>query len=169
MFFRRRPRPVPGHGENAGQDRHLVALEVALEAVSARHSAHVTIMWQAPGLALAAEALLLTVALGHDSSVTARVVVSLVGVVVAALASQFMATHRHASQRDGRILQELVQRLELVDVMRTADEVKSLWLSRRSSYFSWRIGLGVLLVANLAILAVSIAQPSLLAGPAACG
>jgi len=88
--------------------------------------------------------------------------------LAALLASQFMATHRNASLRDGRILQELVLRLGLVDVMKTADEVKAPWLSRRSSYFAWRIGLGILMVANLGILTVSILHPSIFTGPSAC-
>jgi hypothetical protein len=60
----------------------LKAQLVALEAVSARHSAHVTIMWQAPGPALAAEAFLLTIAPAPDSSVAARIVASIVGLLV---------------------------------------------------------------------------------------
>ncbi|MFI6072011.1 hypothetical protein ACIA5C_10525 [Actinoplanes sp. NPDC051343] len=62
---------------------------------------------------MAAEAFLLTIALAPDSSVAARIMAWIVGLLVALLASQFMATHRHASQRDGRILQELVDRLGL--------------------------------------------------------
>ena len=171
MFSRIRSKDHHGRGPEAprpGENAESKAQLVALEAISARHSAHVTIMWQAPGLALAAEAFLLTIALAPDSSVAARITASIVGVLVALLASQFMATHRHASQRDGRILQELVDRLDLADVMKTADEVKAPWLSRRSSYFSWRIGLGILMVANLGILIVSIVHPGILTGPSAC-
>jgi hypothetical protein len=141
---------------------------VALEAVSARHSAHITIMWQAPSLGLAAEALLLTIALAPGSSTTSRVVVSVLGVAVAALVSQFMAKHRHASLRDGLILQELVKKLDLDELFSVADGVKSTWLVSRSSYRSWRIGLGVFLLLNVGILVTSIAYPEALAGSAVC-
>lgn len=134
----------------------------------ARHSAHVTIMWQAPGLALAAEAFLLTIALAPTSSKASRIIVAGVGVVVAALVSQFMATHRYVSRRDGRMMEELISRLDLVDVVKSADEIKATWLGGRSSYLSWRIGLVILLVANMAILVFAIFYPNILTGVSAC-
>jgi hypothetical protein len=136
-----------------------------LEAVSARHSAHVTIMWQAPSLGVAAQAFLLTIALAPGASTFSRIVVAGLGIVIVVLVSQFMAKHRHASQRDGRVLAELAERLELSDILEVADEVKSPWLSRRSSYVLWRIGLTVFLLINISILVLAIVYPEIFAVP----
>ncbi len=124
-------------------------------------------MWQAPSLGLAAEAFLLTIALAPGSSIASRIVVSILGIAVPALASQFMAKHRHASQRDGRVLEELVKKLGMTEIFAPADEVKSTWLSRRSSYVAWRMGLGVFLIMNSAILILAIAYPEVFVGPPA--
>lgn len=140
---------------------------VALETVSARHSAHITIMWQAPSLGLAAEAFLLTIALAPGTSTLSRIAVSVLGITVAALASQFMAKHRHASQRDGQMLADLVEDLGMVDAFRRADRVKATWLSRRSSYLSWRIGLGIFIIVNITVLILAIVYPEAFGSPSA--
>jgi hypothetical protein len=163
---RQKQNPPESMGLDPGDllDKQLVALE----AVSARHSAHITIMWQAPSLGLAAEAVLLTIALAPASSTTSRIIVSVLGVGVAALVSQFMAKHRHASLRDGLVLEELVKRLGLEDLFGVADGVKATWLVRRSSYRAWRIGLGIFLILNLGILVTSMVYPDALAGSTTC-
>lgn len=51
-------------------------------------------VWQTPALALTAEAFLLTIALGGESSRFARLLSSALSVVVAVLAMQLMAKHR---------------------------------------------------------------------------
>ena len=141
---------------------------VALEAVSARHSAHITIMWQAPSLAVAAEAFLLTIALSAQSSTTSRIAVSVLGITIATLASHFMAKHRLASVRDGQILSDLIKKLDMADVFDVADRVKSTWLSRRSSYLTWRVGLVFFIIVNAAVLVVSIVHPEAFAAPPTC-
>ena len=140
---------------------------VALEAVSVRHSAHITIMWQAPSLGLAAEAFLLTIALAPSSSTFARVAVSVLGITVAVLASQFMAKHRHASQRDGQVLVDLVKDLGMTEMFRGAEKVKASWLGRRSSYLSWRIGLGICIIANATVLVLAVGYPEVFGGTSA--
>jgi hypothetical protein len=143
-----------------GPDDRLRVRLVALEAISARHSAHITVMWQAPSLGLAAEAFLLTVALAPTSSTAARVIVSVLGMAVALLAGQFMATHRYVSRQDGAVLADLIDRLDLTEEFRrSAGRVPSTWSSRRSSYRAWRAGLAVFVIANAVILAVSLLDP----------
>ncbi|WP_250031297.1 hypothetical protein [Paractinoplanes maris] len=91
----------------------------------------------------------------------------MVGISVAALISQFMAKHRLASVRDGYVLEDLIRRLNLTDVFRAATQAKTTWLSRRSSYLSWRMGLALFLLVNTAILILSIVKPAVFAGPPA--
>jgi hypothetical protein len=169
MFLRRsrRRQEVPAcEGSQQGEDVLLRKQLLAFEAVSARHSAHITIMWQAPSLGVAAESFLLTIALSPGSPTATRIGVSVLGMMVALLASQLMAKHRYASQRDGQILESLVRRLDMAEVFNAAANVKSTWLSRRSSYLSWRIGLGIFLVFNIAILVLSIVRPEVFGVPA---
>lgn len=141
---------------------------MALEEVSSRHSAHITIMWQAPSLGLAAEAFLLTIALAPGTSTLSRIAVSVLGITVAALASQFMAKHRYASQRDGQVLVSLIEALGMTEIFRSADKVKTTWLSRRSSYLSWRIGLIIFIIANATIIAITFTYPKALGGFSTC-
>jgi hypothetical protein len=70
-----------------------------------------------------------------------------------------MAKHRYASQRDGKVLEKLVDSLDMNDIFSVANEVKTTWLSRRSSYVSWRIGLTIFLVVNMAIFILAIVHP----------
>jgi hypothetical protein len=78
-----------------------------------------------------------------------------------------MAKHRHASQRDGQMLADLVEDLGMVDAFRRADRVKTTWLSRRSSYLSWRIGLGIFIIVNITVLILAIVYPEAFGAPSA--
>jgi hypothetical protein len=79
--------------------------------LSDRYQSHVTIMWQAPALGLAAEAFLLTVSLGNGSSRAARIIAAILGTLVALMSMQLMAKHRFLSRRDDEALHVLEKRL----------------------------------------------------------
>jgi hypothetical protein len=65
--------------------------------LSDRYQSHVTIMWQAPALGLAAEAFLMNVSLNSALSRNARIIAALLGACVALMSMQLMAKHRSIS------------------------------------------------------------------------
>lgn len=76
------------------RDRELSRDLAVYQCLSERYQAHVTIMWQAPALGLAAEAFLMTVSLNSALSQNARIIASLLGALVALMSMQLMARHR---------------------------------------------------------------------------
>lgn len=75
--------------------------------VAHRRTAFDTLMWQVPALGLAAQAFLLTIAYGSNSSVIARCIAGGLAVVVALVAIQTMLKHRANEKTDNLILKEL--------------------------------------------------------------
>jgi hypothetical protein len=75
--------------------------------VAHRRTAFDTLMWQVPALGLAAQAFLLTIAYGSESSVAARCIAGGLGVVVALVAIQTMLKHRANEKTDNLILKEM--------------------------------------------------------------
>lgn len=75
--------------------------------IAARRTAFDTLMWQVPTLGLAAQAFLLTIAFGPDSSQIARCVSGGLAAVVALVAIQTMLKHRANEKTDNLILKEL--------------------------------------------------------------
>lgn len=67
---------------------------VLYEAVTARVGHRDALLWQSPALAMTAQAFLLTIALGHESSSAARFVAALLGLCVTFLSIQLMLKHR---------------------------------------------------------------------------
>jgi hypothetical protein len=75
--------------------------------IAARRTAFDTLMWQVPTLGLAAQAFLLTIAFGPNSSQIARCVSGGLAAVVAGVAIQTMLKHRVNEKTDNLILKEL--------------------------------------------------------------
>ena len=69
-------------------------ISFAYEMLTLRQLGHDSVAWQTPGLSLTAQAFLLTIALGADSSSLARVISAVIGAGVGLLAMQLMAKHR---------------------------------------------------------------------------
>jgi hypothetical protein len=67
------------------------------------------LLWQVPSLSLAAQAFLLTIALGPDASRTSRLLTSGLGVVVALLSLHLLIRHRQAEVTDAHWLAEYEQ------------------------------------------------------------
>lgn len=67
---------------------------VLYEALTARVGHRDALLWQSPSLAMTAEAFLMTIALGHESSAFARVVAAFLGLSVSFLAIQLMVKRR---------------------------------------------------------------------------
>jgi hypothetical protein len=81
--------------------------EAVYTVVAHRRTAFDTLMWQVPALGLAAQAFLLTIAYGSNSSVVARCIAGGLSVVVALVAIQTMLKHRANEKTDNLILKEL--------------------------------------------------------------
>lgn len=124
-------------------------------------------LWQAPALALTAQAFLMTIALASGSSSLARCLAAGLAVVVACLSMQLMAKHRFLAWQDLEGLREMEQSLPHVRVAdRTwerAGRVPTSWARRRSSYRVWQWGLATFGVSAAFTFAVALLQPHWLA------
>lgn len=76
-------------------------------AVAARRNTFDTMMWQVPALGLTAQAFLLTIAYGADSTDLARYVSSVLALVVATVAIQTMSKHRANEMTDSLLLEAM--------------------------------------------------------------
>lgn len=100
-------------------------LLVTYEVVGARRIAYDTMLWQAPALGLAAQAFLLTIAYGSDSTLAARVVAGLLAFLVALVSRRLMAAHRHHELGDARRLEQIEDRLGLTELLGIAPHARS--------------------------------------------
>ena len=75
--------------------------------LAARRTAFDTLMWQVPTLGLAAQAFLLTIAYGPNTSPVARCVSGALAAVVATVAIQTMLKHRANEKTDNLILKQM--------------------------------------------------------------
>ena len=82
-------------------------LETVYQVIANRRTAFDTLMWQVPALGLAAQAFLLTIALGSKSSEAARILSGGLSIVVAVVAIQTMLKHRANELTDSLILEEI--------------------------------------------------------------
>jgi len=156
-------------------ERHLPPV---YSAIANRRTAFDTMMWQVPALGLAAQAFLLTIAYGANSSNAARCVSGALSVVVALVAIQTMNKHRANELTDSRALTIL----ELDSGIRlsrdatfhsrpsergAAVENKDLerwWAKRRSSRL-WVCSLGGFALAGALAIVLTICDPGTLRGP----
>jgi hypothetical protein len=74
------------------------------QAVAARRLQWDALLWQVPSLGLAAQAFLLTIAFGPDTSRTSRLLASLLAVVTALLSLHLLIRHRQAEVTDAEWL-----------------------------------------------------------------
>jgi hypothetical protein len=84
-------------------------LDTVYHVIANRRTAFDTLMWQVPALGLAAQAFLLTIAFGSDSSNAARFFSGGLSMVVAVVAIQTMLKHRANELTDSLILEEVEQ------------------------------------------------------------
>src|SRR5215204_4264738 len=105
--------------------------------LSDRYQSHVTIMWQAPALGLAAEAFLLSVSLGNGSSRAARIIAAILGTLVALMSMQLMAKHRFLSRRDDEALHVLEKKLGIESPWEGVSMTDGIWGAKISSYSIW--------------------------------
>ena len=143
-------------------------LRAAYAAIAARAQSHRALRWQTPNLALVAEAFLLAIALGPQSTPMARLVASALNVMISLLCIQLMAKHREFQVRDRIALKELEGRLGLAEYHGKPDlDDLPLWkrLIRLSSTKLWIFGFAVLALVAVIILVVTLKAPGDLLEP----
>lgn len=116
-----------------------------------------SMQWQAPSLALAAQAFLLNVALRPNADPASTSIVCFVGVVITLMAAQLMARHRyyfHLDQQDMKDLEKVLQILEISDrdsqAVRHATQRPAL-PGDLQSFRVWQIGFFTIAVVDLGI------------------
>ena len=126
------------------------------EMLTLRELEHDRQMWQAPSLALTAQAFLFIITLNPALPGYIRVTSAGLGVVILLMAMQLMAKNRHLSELERDRLLELERVLELPNAARHLWDVEEGqrrtpgkgWV-RWSSYRLWQRGLGVILIVNV--------------------
>ena len=106
------PKPVT-------EDTDLISL---LGIFSSQYGSYTTLLWQVPALSLTAQAFLMTIALGHDSSKTAKIIVSTLSMVIAAASYFLMHDQRGHAINYGELAKEISNKLALKELLRTVDE-----------------------------------------------
>jgi hypothetical protein len=165
-------------GRSLGEERDLFAYEM----IALRNLDQDQMLWQTPTLALTAQAFLLTIALGADSSVLARYASASLGVVVAVISMQLMAKHRWCTELDHFEMRRLEEKLGLPAISSRAwafgeanptkwyrrrpqhayvlSNPRTSLYRRRRSYVVWQVGIGLFGLANLGLVAVTFFRAS---------
>ncbi|MFD8396476.1 hypothetical protein ACFV2N_46730 [Streptomyces sp. NPDC059680] len=103
----------PPHDERA-----LIQYQV----VASRRAGFDSMMWQVPGLALTAQAFLMTIALSSDAGRLARVTSGVLSIVVSFMSVQLLAKHRRHELADSIWLQEFEKTRGLPEIHGPAEE-----------------------------------------------
>ncbi|WNG95285.1 hypothetical protein [Mycobacterium sp. ITM-2016-00318] len=147
--------------------------EVVYSVVAARRLQWDNLVWQVPVLSLTAQAFLFTIAVGADSSNSARIISSLLSLLVTFLCITLMARHRQAEIYDAHWLEDVEKREWKMDVpvhghtfakARDQEGVDGGWIDKltprprqsknRKAFPGYRTWIGGLLLFGLAALFV---------------
>ena len=144
---------------------------LAYEIVAFRRMQYDALMWQVPALSLTAQAFLLTISLGSESSRTARVGTALLAALTAVISVQLLAKHRRHENIDSVWLERYELEHEMLSVHcrpeRRAEALnmpKASWLVSRPSYRMWRAGLGTFGLVAVLAAALALVAPGTLRG-----
>ncbi len=116
-----------------------------------------SMQWQAPSLALAAQAFLLTIALRPGVSALSATIVCFVGLVTTVMALQLMARHRFYFHLDQRDMQDLEKALGILGISdRKCQEERHpsrrpAWLGGQQSFRVWQVGLLLIVLVDISI------------------
>ena len=148
--------------------------QVMYEAVSNRRLTFDSMMWQVPVLSLTAQAFLLTIALGADTSQYARSVSAGLACVTAVMSLQLMAKHRYHEILDAKMLERLEKKLIAASLDQHAPEATAHSSPRRraqdlesepnllvklSSYRVWLLGMSLFALVDAITLVFAVAHP----------
>ena len=137
-----------------------------VELLEARRASSESLVWEAPSLALAAQAFLLTIALGAGATLAARMIACILSLVASLMAFQLMARAAYRAGEEDALLTKLHERLGLesprIDFSKAVH-----WWTRMSSFDVWRAGLLFFALTAVAILVLLSAYPDPIVGPRA--
>lgn len=141
---------------------------VVYEALTARVGDRDALLWQPPALAFTAQAFLLTIALGHESSPIARLTAAFLGLGVTYLSIQLMLKHRMYLVNDMNSMIALERLMKVptsalhheiqVNFVKETDEVlgknmkEKKYLTKFVSVHVWIYGLSVFGIINLVLM-----------------
>ncbi|MCG5451532.1 MULTISPECIES: hypothetical protein [Micromonospora] len=127
--------------------------------VAARRTAFDTMTWQVPALATAAQAFLLTLALGPETARPAQAVAATLAAALTGLSAQLMIKYRRLELSDSRLLERIEQQLGLDQMLglpphsavreRLGDNQP--WWVRLSSFRLWLLGVAAFSMADVVI------------------
>lgn len=132
-------------------------LRVAYASLSDEALNHNALVWQTPALALTAEAFLLTIAIGPESSPIARLIASFLNLTLSILCLQLMAKHREMTVGNREDLVALERRLGLVQFHEKPRRKLPGLAAYRSGRW-WMFGFVTLAVLAFGILVSSVAE-----------
>lgn len=149
--------PSPGREDDRVDLSEAGSREVLVttyQVVAARRAGYDSLMWQVPSLGLAAQAFLLTLALGPDTAQVPRLAASFLAGVLALLSMQLMSKHRLHEQLDSKELELLEHKLGIVSLLGFAPHQRTRDRAQRQeahvgrwtafpSYRVWMYGLGM--------------------------
>ena len=132
IFGQRRQAAAARRHPDSLADSRLTRQLFAYEMLAERRNQQDSMLWQAPALALTAQAFLLTIALGGNAvSVFARALAAGLGLVVACMSMQLMAKHRHLTELDNAWLAAMEQEIGLAPIAVGVDNRSPRYKSRR--------------------------------------
>jgi hypothetical protein len=149
------------------------AVVAMYQALTARRLTYDTMLWQVPSLSLTAQAFLLTISLGADSSRLARLISSILASAAMGMCLQLMAKYRHLEIIDARIAEKLERDLSRSTGQwpqihsppsqraKTANVAPKRFVAL-SSYRLWISGVLLFLVADLLIVLLALVAPQIL-------
>jgi hypothetical protein len=128
-----------------------------------------SLLWQTPGLALTAQAFLLTVALGGDTVRPIRIVVSVLGLVIGIMSMQLMAKHHYYYELDQAELRRIETRLKLPPIahrsQQIVDHARDVWalpFVKVTSYIVWQSGIFLVALTNVVVLTLVLSDAGFL-------
>jgi hypothetical protein len=146
--------------------------------VAARRTQFDQLVWQVPVLSLTAQAFLFSIALSHDATRTARVIASVLSLLMTVLSLHLMAKHRQAEVADSQWLEVYESQFKPTDASLPWPVHGRTWSAYRNSidpkiglfgFFSrfhgfqiWSWGLAMFGVAALVVLLLTAIRPDLL-------
>jgi hypothetical protein len=137
-----------------------------LTAYASQFGSYTTLLWQVPALSLTAQAFLMTIALGSDSSNLARLIASWLSMIISVASSQLMHDQRGHAMNQGELalrvskklqLERDIGRLQLEDARPKKVDAETVWVAvDHRIYHVWSRCLFLFFVADLIIIAFVI-------------
>ena len=163
---------TPLDGGQTPDVEHLMSL-VSVHA--SQYASYTSLLWQVPALGLTAQSFLLTIALTSSSSVTARLIASVLGIAIAAASWQLMHDQRGRAINHAALLRRLVGphglglgpllgHLTEPDGTPPCTDAVDIWEVDHVIYGMWKTLMKVLAGADVLIFVLTLVSPSWLTG-----